>query len=285
MSTRVIISISSDIGTALGRYWLECGHRVLGTYRTESDQLRSLERAGAALIHCDLADDGSMTRAITALVAVANTWDVLVFASGAQEPVGPFIDTNFEGWEGSIGVNFTGQMRLLHGLLPIRNRRTDPGPLVLLFAGGGTNSATLNYSAYTVSKIALIKMCELLDAEIPDARFSIVGPGWVKTKIHHATLAAGEHAGGNHERTVQKLASDECVPMKRIMEFCDWIVDAPREVVGGRNLSLVYDLWGSPEMDELLRHDSNIYKLRRSGNDRLVRPVPISDKPAGHASS
>ncbi len=285
MSTRIIISISSDIGTALSRHWLDSGHRVLGTYRTESAQLRTLERSGAALVHCDLTDEVSIAKAAKKLADEAGPWDALIIAPGTQEPVGPFADTDIDAWDRSITANFTGQMRILHALLPVRNRDTVLGPLVLLFAGGGTNSATLNYSAYTVSKIALIKMCELLDEEIPDTRFSIVGPGWVKTKIHEATLTAGNQAGDNFERTVDKLASDECVPTEKIVEFCDWIMDAPREVVGGRNFSLVYDLWGTPDMDELLHQNPDLYKLRRSGNDRLVRPVPISDKSCGRARS
>ena len=159
-------------------------------------------------------------------------------------------------------------MRILHALLPVRKRDSAPGPLVLLFAGGGTNSATLNYSAYTVSKIALIKMCELLDAEIPDTRFSIVGPGWVKTKIHEATFAAGKQAGENFERTADKLASDECMPMEKVVEFCDWIMEAPREEIGGRNFSLAHDPWGEEELAAALRADRDMYKLRRFGNDR-----------------
>ena len=74
-------------------------------------------------------------------------------------------------------------MRVIHGLLPCRRAGSAPGPCVLLFAGGGTNSATINYSAYTVFKIArttLIKMCELLDSKIPDMCL-IVGPGGDRT--------------------------------------------------------------------------------------------------------
>ena len=268
MSTRIIISISSDIGTALARHWLDSGHRVLGTYRTESDQLRNLQRSGTALVHCDLTDDVSIAKAAKKLADEAGPWDALVIAPGTLEPVGPFVDSGFDAWNRSITANFTGQMRILHALLPVRNRGTALGPLVLLFAGGGTNSPPLNFSAYTVSKIALIKMCELLDAEIPDTRFSIVGPGWVKTKIHEATLAAGKQAGDNLERTADKLASDECVPMEKVVEFCDWIMNAPREEIGGRNFSVAHDPWGKEELAAALRSDCDMYKLRRFGNDR-----------------
>jgi NAD(P)-dependent dehydrogenase (short-subunit alcohol dehydrogenase family) len=122
-----------------------------------------------------------------------------------------------------------------------------------------------------VSKIALTKMTELLDAEIPDTRFVIVGPGWVKTKIHTETLNAGTRAGANYHTTLQRLAHDEFVDMQRVVACCNWVVDAPHAVVGGRNFSVEHDAWGQPALHEALKRDSNLYKLRRSGNDWNVK--------------
>jgi NAD(P)-dependent dehydrogenase (short-subunit alcohol dehydrogenase family) len=61
-------------------------------------------------------------------------------------------------------------------------------PSVVFFSGAGTNGPAPSYSAYCASKILLIKMCELLDSETPDASFFIIGPGMVRTKIHEQTL-------------------------------------------------------------------------------------------------
>jgi NAD(P)-dependent dehydrogenase (short-subunit alcohol dehydrogenase family) len=261
----VIISASSDFGLALSAHWLASGHEVVGTYRTFSSNLKNLQDRGLRLVRCDLSDARSID---DAAAQTGGSWDALVMCPGAQEPVGEFANCSFAEWEQSIQVNFVGQMKLTHALLPQRNRSTSPGPLVLYFAGGGTNNATVNYSAYTVSKIALIKMCELLDAEIPDTRFCILGPGWVKTKIHEATLHAGAaKAGNNFQRTVEKLSGDECNPMEKVIACCDWVLTAPRSVIGGRNLSVVFDAWGNPRLNEALIADHNLYKLRRSGND------------------
>jgi NAD(P)-dependent dehydrogenase (short-subunit alcohol dehydrogenase family) len=181
--------------------------------------------------------------------------------------VGPFAGCDFSQWAKSVDVNFIQQLQLVHELLPSRNKQRKHPPVVLFFAGGGTNNATVNYSAYTISKIALIKMCELLDAEIPDTSFVILGPGWVKTKIHQATLDAGEIAGANYKKTIAKLAGDECTPMEKVVACCDWLLGAPRRVVSGRNFSLVFDQWGSSALTEELLKDPNMYKLRRHRND------------------
>lgn len=275
MSTKrrsaIIISASSGIGDALARRWVSQGWHVFGTYRTKNEEVEQLQRSGIHLVHCDLSDLASIRAACFKLQNLLPKWDALVVSPGTQDPVGSFAQCNFDEWENSIRVNFTSQMRIIHELLPGRNINSPLKPCVLLFAGGGTNNAPINYSAYIVSKIALIKMCELLDAEITDTRFVILGPGWVKTKIHDSTLKAGERAGSNYQRTLEKFAKDEFTPMDLVLDSCEWIINSPAEIVSGRNFSTVFDRWGYPELEQKLLQEQNMYKLRRYGNDWLIR--------------
>lgn len=271
MGRRIIISASSDIGTALAHSWMRAGHQVTGTFRTRSAAVDDLESAGMSAVECDLSDNESVEAACRAIISEGGFWDTLVLAPGAQEPVGPFMKTSFDEWETSVIVNFSAELRVIHKLFESRDTTAEKGPCVLLFAGGGTNNAPVNYSAYTISKIGLIKMCELLDAENPDTRFTIIGPGWVDTKIHEPTLRSPEMAGDNYQKTIDKLASDEMVSISTVVECCDWVVGSNRATVGGRNFSLVFDGWGDPKLNELLQNDLDMYKLRRSGNDRMVR--------------
>lgn len=272
----IIISASSDIGTAMGRRWLARGWNVFGTYRTGSQAADELQSHGMELVYCDLSDPTLMCDACSELRMLCPQWDVLVMCPGTQEPVGAFTEDNFDEWEESVRVNFTSQMRIIHELLPSRRVNSTLRPCVLLFTGGGTNSAPVNYSAYIISKIALIKMCELLDAEISDARFAIVGPGWVKTKIHESTLRAGERAGANYQLTIDKLAGNECTPMDEVLDCCDWLVNAPRKVISGRNFSVVFDKWGTEELERRLAEEPNMYKLRRYSNDWLMKNVRMT---------
>lgn len=262
----------------MAKRWLDRGWNIWGTHRTRSESLFEIEQAGVKSVHCDLASPESMKTACEELRQLCPEWDVLVLGPGTQAPVGLFEEVHFDEWRESIDVNFTMQLGMVHGLLP--TRRTDEsgnGPLVLFFAGGATNNAVVRYSGYMVSKIALIKMCELLDAEMPDTRFTIVGPGWVGTKIHDETLHAGKQlAGDNYDKTVQKLADEELTPMDEVLDSCDWVVDSPRNVVSGRNFSTVYDHWGDEELDSQLIENTDMYKLRRAGNDKLVREPRIS---------
>ncbi len=270
----IIISASSDIGTAMCTRWKSHDWEVYGTYRTESPATKALTAMEVKLAYCDLADAASISSACSNLRRLCPQWDALVMCPSTQAPVGAFSDCSFEEWEESLKVNFISQLRIIHQLLPARHPKAAIEPIVLFFAGGGTNNATPNYSAYTISKIALIKMIELLDAEIPDTRFAIIGPGWVKTKIHKDTLKAGARAGANYQRTLEKLAGNECTPMNDVLDCCDWVVNAPRKLVSGRNFSVVFDRWGDDELSKMLAAHPDMYKLRRYGNDWLVNNEP-----------
>ena len=269
--TAIIIACSSDIGSAMARRWRKKTWNVFGTYRKKSYTTAKLSKIGVDLIQCDLADNSSVQKACLELRNLCPLWDNLILSAGFQEPIGSFISCNFDDWADSVQINFTNQLRIVKELLPARNTNNTLGPCVLFFAGGGTNNATVNYSAYTISKIALIKMCELFDAEIPDTRFVIVGPGWVKTKIHQETLMAGERAGENYEKTKYKLSSNECTLMDKVLDCCDWLINSPRDVISGRNFSVVFDMWGTEELSQQLMDDVDMYKLRRHGNNMFVK--------------
>ena len=219
---------------------------------------------------CNLSSSNSVDIACKEISQKINSWDNLIIAAGVLEPIGTFIDIDFEQWSESLNVNFTNQLRIVHHLLPYRNPKGPHCPQVLFFAGGGTNNATLNYSSYTLSKIGLIKMCELLDAEISDCKFSIIGPGWVKTKIHNKTINNRKTAGLSYEETIRRIENNDFVPMQKVLDCCDWIINSPREIVSGRNFSVANDYWGSEILDEQLKIDKNMYKLRRYGNNNII---------------
>ena len=262
----LIISISSDIGTALAKYYISKGFSVAGTFRTHSDSLNELSQIGVTLFPCDLLDDNSTDSACKLLENWAGAWDALIFCPGNLDPISKFEDVEFSKWENSLKVNFIAPMRVVRKLLPSRNTSRQSVPTVLFFAGGGSNSAPILFSAYTVSKIALTKMCELLDAEQDDTKFVIIGPGWVRTKIHETTLAAGEEIGLPHQMTVERLEKNQFVSMTRVVDCCDWAIHAPQNAVSGRNISAEHDEWDNPILESSLINEPNMYKLRREGN-------------------
>jgi NAD(P)-dependent dehydrogenase (short-subunit alcohol dehydrogenase family) len=262
----IVVGASSDIGLEIVSDWVDRGISIVGTYRTESKKLLNIAPRMAALLHCDFAQRETIDALADELIRKNFIWNYLVICPGTMEPVGPFVDTDINAWSAAFEVNFIATMRTIHRLLPLRYSGEEEFPLVLLFAGGGTNSAPSSYSAYTISKIAMIKAIELLDAEVCDVRFTILGPGWVRTKIHEETLRANDKAPEALAETLRRLEENEFHTISRVVECVTWAMQAPRNVIGGRNFSVVHDDWSTPKLAFRLSADRNLYKLRRAGN-------------------
>jgi NAD(P)-dependent dehydrogenase (short-subunit alcohol dehydrogenase family) len=261
-----LVSVSSDIGEQLALEYLRQGAVVAGTYRTELP-VSLQHRAGFSALRCDVSRPEAADQIREFCRTRGEPWDLFVSCVGQLAPVAPFFGSNFEDWASSMNTNSTAQLRALHAVHPFR--RAGQVCHVVFFAGGGTNNAFPSYSAYCVGKMALIKMCELLDDENPDLNVFIVGTGWVRTKIHRQTLAAGERAGANLQRTQAFLESATAGTSHRdIAAFIQWGVEAGRSVAGGRNFSIVHDPWrdGGTPLAGALAGDKNKFKLRRHGN-------------------
>jgi NAD(P)-dependent dehydrogenase (short-subunit alcohol dehydrogenase family) len=272
--TRVVIAgVSSDIGLALANSWHNKQAEIFASYRTLSPQLQAVQQQFSALLPCDFSDAKSIDSCADALVQQARDWDVLVMCAGTMEPIERFDQCDADAWERGLYINFTGQLRFVRKMLAARREAVgDALPLVLFFAGGGSNGAPIHFSSYTLSKIALTKATELLDAELPDVRFAILGPGWVKTKIHAETLRAGDSASaGAATRTQEKYEADDFVPMEQVVACCHWLEAAPRAVIGGRNFSAAHDFRDVQHLTNTLQNQPDMFKLRRSGNDNLTK--------------
>ncbi|MEQ9560278.1 MAG: SDR family NAD(P)-dependent oxidoreductase [Rhodospirillales bacterium] len=263
--TIFILSASSGIGQALMERYLAAGDTVIGTCRMAGALDAFADHPRAITLELDLNDPDMLNTAAATFAERGLAWDVFIACNGTMEPIGPFMTLDGADWQQTICTNALLPCRLLQALYP--HRRADGVATAVFMAGGGTNNPFTNYSAYCLSKIILIKMCELLDDEAPDLKTFIVGPGYVRTKIHDETLRAGVRAGVNLDKTKAFLAGDG-TPLDDIFDCIEWGTAQPRAAIGGRNISVVHDSWrADPEgLSQRLQDDGDMFKLRRQGN-------------------
>lgn len=260
-----ISSISSGIGIALAKRYSKDGYVVSGTYRSKNliDEVTSLPYC--YLYYCDIGDKETIRSSISQFAADGLKWDTFISSAAIPNPLTKFFESDFDEWCHSVHINAIEQFRVLHAIYPLRN--TNVIANVVFFAGPGTNNAVKNFSALTVSKIMLIKFCELLDAEYEDLNVFIVGPGWTKTKAHERILSDPHVSPEKYRETLEFMRNKEGTSMDDIYDCIRWLSDKGRAVAGGRNFSVVHDYWGTEELSQTLLSDVNMYKLRRCRNE------------------
>ncbi len=256
----IILSVSSDIGLYLAKRYLQDGFRVVGTYRSSCGSLFEMAKSpDCILFYCDISNKKGVRSFLESFKKLRVHWNLFISCVGDLRPCDDFFQADFDAWSNSIHINSIEQLRVIHGLYPLRNEASVSS--VVFFAGGGVNNAVPHLSAYITSKIMLIKMCELLDAENADLNIFIIGPGFIKTKIH-------------------KLVKMNIVPeekketnIENVYKSINWLISQGKNVAGGRNFSITHDsLYGDKGkiLARELLEDRDMYKLRRHKNNFSV---------------
>ena len=263
-----IAAISSDIGSALAKLYLDEGCEVAGTYRDDAGIADLAKDPRVKLIRCDLSRAGDLTDLSAQMTRSGITWDLFISAIGQLSPIGSFLDADRDAWLASVAANGSMQLALLHVISPFRIQGSMAN--VAFLVGGAISRSFPNYSAYSLGKLQLVKFCELIHDECHDIHAVAVGTGWVATKIHQQTLLAGDAAGDNFDRTREFVARRETGTSIDDIKAClDWCFAHPRDVTGGRNFSVVHDAWrhGGQALAMALAQDTEAFKLRRHGNN------------------
>lgn len=249
--TIFVVGITSDIGKYFAKQCIDEGHIVYGTSRSEPDEtLKTLVNArGGVIIRCDFKDIKQIGEAIRKWDSLNVRWDLFLSAVGILSPIGEFTSLNIDLFEQNIYINSLSQFRFLQGLLSTRNG----GAKVFFLTSRGIHDPFPEHSAYCLSKLMLVKMCEILDEEIEDCSFIALNPGYIPTKIV------------KQDKGAKELSKEECeYRLNRVSEFIMWATKHEKAVVSGRNFFIEYDSWGTDELlEELLEHRGK-YKLRRA---------------------
>jgi short-subunit dehydrogenase len=257
----IIISISSDFGCSIYSNYLK-SNIIIGTYRRLNKNLLSISKNNNLFLKkVNLTKSNSIKNFCNYILKYHKDWTHIIFCNGDLNPIEKFTKVKFEKWKNSLQINFLSTINILNLILKHNKRKRK----LLFFAGNGTNNAVEYYSSYTLSKILLIKFTELLDYEEKNIDVAILGPGWIKTKIHQSTLKSKIKKLKNKNFTKKIFRKNNKNDLNTLNLCIDWIFKNSSKI-SGRNISLKFDKWGYQSLLKRLKKDKNLYKLRRYGN-------------------
>lgn len=153
---------------ALGFARLGAKIALVGRNKAELDLAHiEIEQAGgnALRVRADVTDAEQMTMAVDRVrVAFNRTPDVLICAAGIPGPLDDFINAPLKGWAEAIQTNLLGVVYACRAVLPSMLERRS-GKIVAL-ACESDHAPKLGFSAYTTSKVGVVRFIEALAAEM-----------------------------------------------------------------------------------------------------------------------
>jgi NAD(P)-dependent dehydrogenase (short-subunit alcohol dehydrogenase family) len=183
------------IGRAIALELASAGASVDVVARTEDQIAETVddiaqEGGRAVAVPADVSDPESVERMIRDVERALGPVDLLVNNAGVVGPIGPIAETDPAEWWHCQEVNVRGSLLCARAVLPGMVARCR-GRIVNVASGAGT-VAIPHLSAYVVSKTALIRLTEVLAAEVAEhgVRVFAIEPGTVRTAMAEYALAS-----------------------------------------------------------------------------------------------
>lgn len=259
---------SHGIGKAVVSRLLKEGARVAFCARNARDlglAAAELSAIGPDLFAfpADVTNETEVEKLVAATLERYGRIDVLVNNAGIYGPIGPAWENDPRHWKDAVTVNLVGTFLMCRSVVPAMIR-AGRGKIINM-SGGGAATPFPRFTAYAVSKAAVVRFTETLAQEVAGHNIQVnaVAPGFVATRLHQETLAAGERAGVEFLRKTREQLAQGAVSPDIPAALVAFLASDRADRITGKFISAAWDNWADFEnhLDEIIKTD--IYTLRR----------------------
>lgn len=267
------------IGEAIALAFAREGARLAIASRTQSelDQVAAKiqELSGQVLvIPTDVSNRDDVVRLVKTTLDSYGQVDVLVNAAGVYGPIGPMWDIDVDEWIRAMQINLFGTFMCCHAVLPHMIERRQGK--ITNFSGGGATLPLPRFTAYGVSKTAIVRLTETLAEEVKESNIQVnaVAPGAVDTRLQDDVLAAGERAGDLLAR-IRKLreTGEGGVPRELPAELVVFLASDDSDGLTGKLVAAPYDGWQSWDANRIAELMSAPWFTLRRIDPYTLRPL------------
>jgi NAD(P)-dependent dehydrogenase (short-subunit alcohol dehydrogenase family) len=261
------------IGKAIATAFAEEGaNLVLVARNRESLEMTKEDLKGITsnveIFPADVSKENQVKNMVKFTLEQFHTVDALVNCAGIYGPIGLAVDVDSQRWLDAIHINLFGTFLCIKEVLPIMMEKQKGK--VINFSGGGGTFPFPRFSAYGISKVAVVRLTETLAEEVKEYNIDInaVAPGPVNTRLVDQVLEAGERAGKEFLSKAIKQKEEGGVPPEKIARLVVFLASEESNGLTGRLISAVWDdwPWTAKQIEEIMKTD--LYTLRRIVKER-----------------
>lgn len=263
----LVAGASGTIGSAIARRFHQKGADLALSYcNSKLDRLCEELRGGPGRVSTyafDVADWEQVEEATRRVEADFGRIDVLVNCTGIIGPIGPLETLGMRAWARAVQINLLGSVYLARAVLPGMKKRGQ-GKMIF-FSGGGAAYGRPYFTAYSSSKVALVRFAESLAQELTETNIQVnaVAPGPVESRMWDEMRMAGPAGGPKLIEELKRIAETGGVSPERATELAMFLASQRSDRLSGRLLSALWDDWEHLEdrMEQIA--SSEAWTLRR----------------------
>ena len=274
----IITGANQGLGLEISRKYVNAGASIVmcarnGDLLTRAQKELTIGLAPGQFIEViptDVSDLQSVERLLKATLQRFGRIDILVNNAGIYGPMGPIEEVDWAQWIRAIEINLFGSILMCRAVLPAMKGQ-QKGKIIQLSGGGATNPMP-NFSAYAVSKAAIVRFAETLAEEVRNFNIEVnaIAPGALNSRMLDEVLAAGPEKVGQafFDKSIKQKESGGA-GFDQGAELAVFLASDASNGITGKLISAVWDNWAHwPEHIDELR-TSDVYTLRRiAGRER-----------------
>ena len=197
------------------------------------------------------------------VMSVFNKIDILVNNAGIYGVKGLVDVKDYEEWANTINVNLMGTVHMCMIFLP--QLKESKGKIINLSGNGAANSRPY-FSAYAVSKTAVVRFSETLASELKNDGINVncVAPGALNTKMLDEAIAAGaEKVGEAYYNRALKQRKEGGHSLNNAADLFVFLASEKSNGITGKLISAVWDDWKDLPNHIQELNNTDVYTIRR----------------------
>ena len=274
----IVTGANRGLGAEIARHFVLAGASVMLCARDQAvlEQARAVFRGLAKpgqhveATTADISSSDDVTRVTEATLSRFGRIDVLVNNAGVYGPIDVVEAVDWVQWIKAVEINLFGAVLMCRAVLPAMRAR-GKGKIIQLSGGGATNPMP-RFSAYAVSKAAVVRFAETLAEEVREYNIDVnaIAPGALNTRLLDEVLAAGpEKVGTSFFAQALKQKQAGGAGLEVGARLATFLASDKSDGITGKLISAVWDNWTDWTEHVAELRASDAYTLRRIiGRDR-----------------
>jgi len=194
---------------------------------------------------------------------IKNT-NIIINATGSLGEIKNILKVNLKKFKNTMDINFFFNLLLLQNLSKfIKNNKNL---LLILFSGGGVTNYRKNFSSYSISKLSLVKLIEIISNEInnKNIRINAIAPGIIKSKMIDITMKNRKLVSKKEIIKIEKEINYSNDALKKLFKVINFLSSNKGKKITGKLISSKWDnieIWSKKKIEKL--NDKDLYFMRR----------------------
>lgn len=264
----IVTGGSLGIGYAVAEKCAEAGAKVIIASRTEDDLKAAVKKLNEINKSCNsykvlnVGNKDQVKEFACEIREKSGYIDGLINCAGIYGPIGPLDEIDIDNFAQTININLMGTVFMCHYFTSLMKNK---GGKIINYSGGGAATPFPNYSAYAVSKTGIVRLTENLSQEFKPYGIAVncVAPGFIITRLHQQTLAAGEKAGSSFLKNTEEQINKGGVPLEVPARLTVFLLSHKADGITGKFISAPWDPWETADFIQRLKTDKDFATLRR----------------------